>query len=151
MSSLTSWLVPGVLASVSTASTEILGVELTKVYAPGNQKQQEVTSNHITIGTGLIALLQVLRKHGIRGLNCFGTGCVPWYAVLLLSAWRCQWVIWIDRALQFAPNPGIAKAMINLNTVWAALIGVLFLRQGLTAKQAAGILLSFAGCGLIAA
>ena len=41
--------------------------------------------------------------------------------------------------------------MINLNTVWAAVLGLVFLGQGMNPKQMLGILLSFAGCGLIAA
>ena len=145
------WLSPGLLASVSLASTETLGVELTKWYAPGSDAQQEVTSNHMSICTGLVSVIQVLRKHGLSGLNAFGKGCVPWYLVLALSVWRAQWIIWIDRTLQYAPNPGFGKAVINLNTVWAAILGVVFLKQGINPKQGLGILLSFVGCGLIAA
>jgi hypothetical protein len=36
--------------------------------------------------------------------------------MLLLGLWRTRWLIWIDRTLQFAPNPGFGKAVINLNT-----------------------------------
>jgi hypothetical protein len=43
--------VPGLLASVSLAGTETLGVELTRRYAPGNDAQQEVTSQHLSIMT----------------------------------------------------------------------------------------------------
>ena len=43
--------IPGLLASVSLAGTETLGVELTKRYAPGNDAQQETTSQHLSIVT----------------------------------------------------------------------------------------------------
>ena len=47
---------------------------------------------------------------------------MPWYLMLLLGLWRTRWLIWIDRTLQFAPNPGFGKAVINLNTgAWAPL------------------------------
>ena len=46
-------------------------------------------------------------------------------------------------------NPGFGKAMINLNTVWAAFIGLIFLKQGMNLKQALGVGLSFLGCYLI--
>ena len=126
MSSVMQWLTPGLLASVSLASTETLGVQLTKHYAPGNDAQQEVTSNHMSIATGMVSLAQLLRKHGLAGLNFRKSGCVPWYLVLALSVWRAQWLIWIDRTLQYAPNPGFGKAVINLNTVWATLIGTMW-------------------------
>eukprot|EP01052_Picozoa_sp_SAG31_P038323 SAG31_NODE_5098_length_2745_cov_1.886999_1_plen_142_part_00 len=38
------WIAPGLLASVSLASTETLGVQLTKYFAPGNDAQQETAS-----------------------------------------------------------------------------------------------------------
>eukprot|EP01046_Picozoa_sp_COSAG06_P090161 COSAG06_NODE_36508_length_446_cov_1.086455_1_plen_37_part_10 len=37
---------------------------------------------------------------------------MPWYLMLLLGLWRTRWLIWIDRTLQFAPNPGFGKAVI---------------------------------------
>ena len=58
--------------------------------------------------------------------------------MLLLGLWRTRWLIWIDRTLQFAPNPGFGKAVINLNTVWAALIGVIFLKGKMNARQILG-------------
>ena len=179
------WMGPGLLASISIASTESLGVELTKRFAPGDDAQQETTSNHLSIATGIVALINQLRKHGFPGgLDCWSKGAVPWYLIALLAVWRAQWVIWIDRTLQFSPvrhrpsarapalrpglrtppgppphqpaearscvqNPGFGKAMINLNTVWAAFIGLIFLKQGMNIKQALGVGLSFLGCYLI--
>ena len=98
------WMGPGLLASISIASTESLGVELTKRFAPGDDAQQETTSNHLSIATGIVALINQLRKHGFPGgLNCWSKGAVPWYLIALLAVWRAQWVIWIDRTLQFSP------------------------------------------------
>ena len=51
---------------------------------------QEITSNHLSILTGVVSLVQTLRKYGLQGLNAFGKGCVPWYFVLGLSIWRAQ-------------------------------------------------------------
>ena len=98
------WMGPGLLASISIASTESLGVELTKRFAPGDDAQQETTSNHLSIATGIVALINQLRKHGFPGgLDCWSKGAVPWYLIALLAVWRAQWVIWIDRTLQFSP------------------------------------------------
>ena len=66
--------------------------------------------------SGILSLFQVLYKDGLKGLNCWSKGAVPWYLMLLLGLWRTRWLIWIDRTLQFAPNPGFGKAVINLNT-----------------------------------
>lgn len=65
---------------------------------------------------GVLSLVQVLQKYGLKGLDCWSPGRVPWYLMLLLGLWRTRWLIWIDRTLQFAPNPGFGKAVINLNT-----------------------------------
>ena len=65
---------------------------------------------------GILSLAQVIQKYGLKGLDCWSPGRVPWYLMLLLGLWRTRWLIWIDRTLQFAPNPGFGKAVINLNT-----------------------------------
>ena len=85
------WMGPGLLASISIASTESLGVELTKRFAPGDDAQQETTSNHLSIATGIVALINQLRKHGFPGgLDCWSKGAVPWYLIALLAVWRAR-------------------------------------------------------------
>lgn len=68
------------------------------------------------IHRGILSFIQVIQKYGLKGLDCWSAGRVPWYLMLLLGLWRTRWLIWIDRTLQFAPNPGFGKAVINLNT-----------------------------------
>ena len=65
-----------------------------------------------------------------------------------LAAFRMIWSIWIQNSILLAPNAGFAKAVVNLNTVWAAIVGAVFLQGKLSPKNYAGIILSTVGCYL---
>jgi len=73
---------------------------------------------------------------------------VPWWMTAGLAAFRMIWSIWIQNSILLAPNAGFAKAVVNLNTVWAAIVGAVFLQGKLSPKNYAGIILSTVGCYL---
>tara|TARA_B100001094_G_C17838165_1_gene626601 strand:- start:24 stop:440 length:417 start_codon:yes stop_codon:yes gene_type:complete len=52
-------------------------------------------------------------------------------------------------SIKSSKNPGYAKSIINLNTLFIFLMAVLFLKQELTMKGISGILLIMAGSYLI--
>ena len=77
---------------------------------------------------------------------------VPWYLSLLLAIWRMKWLVWMAQALQAAPNPGIAKAIMSgSDTVLATAAGVAFFGSRLTVPNLAGVVMSVLGvymCGM---
>ena len=52
-------------------------------------------------------------------------------------------------SIKIAPNPGYAKAIINLNTIFITLFAVYFLKSHINRYTLSGIILVIIGSGLI--
>eukprot|EP01051_Picozoa_sp_SAG22_P020639 SAG22_NODE_4252_length_1327_cov_1.052117_1_plen_147_part_10 len=62
--------------------------------------------------------------------------------VALCAVLRLQAAIWVGEAVQRAPNPGFAKMIVNLNTVWATIASPFLFGSRLSLANAGGVALS---------
>ena len=65
----------------------------------------------------------------------------------VLAAWRMQWLVWIGRSVQLAPNPGLAKTIMGGgDTVLATLAGLVFFGSArLSLQSVLGVVMSVGG------
>lgn len=75
---------------------------------------------------------------------------VPWWITATLAALRVQSSIWVGRSMYFCPNPGFAKIVVNLNTVWSTALSPLLFGSVLSPINLGGVGLSTLGTFLCA-
>ena len=136
------WIGLALAAATSIASTQMAGVYLTRNFG----SSMESYSNTLTFLTGIVAGTRLLRKP--PGTAVAPT--VPFAYIVLVAGWNAKWRSWADQALSLAPNPGLAKIIINLNGIFAVGISSWLLNAKVTFKQLCGALLSLIGAYLAA-
>eukprot|EP00656_Telonema_subtile_P002952 TRINITY_DN11361_c0_g1_i3.p1 TRINITY_DN11361_c0_g1~~TRINITY_DN11361_c0_g1_i3.p1 ORF type:complete len:146 (+),score=31.17 TRINITY_DN11361_c0_g1_i3:130-567(+) len=126
--------------AISIVISEVGKVQINQAYGAVLQE----TSLKELIAAGGVALYRFIRTKQ-QGSAASTTGEVPWLVILFLAAFKVQWSIWRDAALSLAPNSGIAKNVINLNSGLALAVGYFFLGQKLNRNMVLGTGLATAG------
>ena len=135
------WLLYGLIAAVFIGSRDVFTKHFSSKYT---------TTEHLLyyyVLCGVFIAMYVLYKRYyakekvrcIEGQDLWKYAIVAFISVVIISP--CQTL-----SLKYCQNPGQSKAVVNLNTIFAFLLGILFLKQShFTMRTVFGIGLAITG------
>lgn len=132
------WLTPALAATLGITSTE----QTSRVFIMRHTADPAVFAEAHMLFVGLASLPALMRSSGglWKALNV-----VPWWITAIVAFVRVQASVWVGKSVQFAPNPGFAKMVVNLNTVWATAVSPFLFGSTLTRVNLGGVVLSTVG------
>ena len=139
-----SWLMPGFSSSVLIMFHEMVVRWCKNKYG--------ITPENFTLtwlmAGGAFSAIIALRKRGAAvPYELKGT---PLWLFALVGLTLTQQEQLIKIATSISPNPGMAKTIVNLNTVWITLVGMVLFKGKLSGSNWVGVVLSIVGGALVA-
>ena len=133
------WLLPSILAAAGLTSGE-LATRALITYFRADPNEYTTVDASLLLGGVSIAALALSPDGLLAALNQ-----VPWYWAAIIGALRVGWTLAMTISVQYAPNPGFAKILVNLNAVFAVVVGVAVFGGTVNTTQLVGVALSLAG------
>ena len=137
-----SWLVPGFSSSLLIMFHEIVVRSCKNRYGI---TPEDFTLTWLMAGGAFSAIIAMRKRASALPYDLKGT---PLWIFALVGFTLTQQEQLIKIATSISPNPGMAKTIVNLNTVWITLAGLVVFKGKLSGPNWAGVLLSLIGGAL---
>ncbi len=137
-----SWLVPGFSSSLLIMFHEIIVRWCKNKYGI---TPENFTLTWLMAGGAFSAVIALKKRGAAVPYELNGT---PLWLFALVGLTLTQQEQLIKIATSISPNPGMAKTIVNLNTVWITLAGLVIFKGKLSGANWLGVLLSLVGGAL---